>query len=256
MSAPPILCAFDASKPARLGARAAAWLAGELDVPLELVYVLDHGELPALPRSGPRLDPQVREELYEVQEQGAEVWARQELDSAVSALPGGGASGTLLLGQPVDMLRQRVAERRASLLVSGTAALRGLEHVLLGSVTGELAAESPCPVVAGPPDAALGEPGPVLVGDDGSDHARRAVAHAEALAGRLGRELVNLHVEEGDPVEELARAAREQRACLAVTGTRRRGPLRAELLGSVSTGLVRAAGRPVVLVSQRAGSPA
>jgi nucleotide-binding universal stress UspA family protein len=107
-----------------------------------------------------------------------------------------------------------------------------------------------------PPDAALREPGPVVVGDDGSDHAQRAVRHAEALAARLDRDLVLLHVEDGDPVVGLARAGREQRACMTVTGTRGRGPLHGRLLGSVSTGLVRAAGRPVVLVSARAGGPA
>ena len=61
-----------------------------------------------------------------------------------------------------------------------------------------------------------------------------------------------MHVEDGDPVEALARAARERRACLVVTGTRGRGPLRGQLFGSVSTGLVRAAGRPVMLVSAHA----
>ena len=97
--------------------------------------------------------------------------------------------------------------------------------------------------------------GPVLVGDDGSEHGRRAVRHAEALSARLDRGLVRMHVEEGDPVEELARAAREQRACAAVAGTRGRGPLLGQLFGSVSTGLVRTAGRPVMLVSAHAREP-
>ena len=154
------------------------------------------------------------------------------------------------------MIRQRAADCGAALLVTGTAARRGLQHLLHGSVSGALAADAPCPVVVVPPDAALREPGPVLVGDDGSEHGRRAVRHAEALAARLDRDLVRMHVEDGDPVEELARAAREQRACLPVTGTRGRGPLRGQLFGSVSTGLVRAAGRPVMLVSAHAGAPA
>jgi nucleotide-binding universal stress UspA family protein len=140
-------------------------------------------------------------------------------------------------------------------MVSGTAARKGLEHLLLGSVSGELAADAPCPVVVVPPDAALHEPGPVLVGDDGSEHGRRALGHAEALASRIKRDLVRVHVEEGDPVEALARAAREGRACLAVVGTRGRGPLHGQLFGSVSTGLVRAAGRPVMLVSAHAQAP-
>ena len=106
-----------------------------------------------------------------------------------------------------------------------------------------------------PPDAAPRETGPVLVGDDGSEHGRRAVVHAEALAARLQRELVCRHVQDGDPVEALSRAASELQACLVVAGSRGRGRLRAQLLGSVSTGLVRTAGRPVMLVSEQAGVP-
>ena len=45
------------------------------------------------------------------------------------------------------------------------------------------------------------------------------------------------------------------KSCVAVAGTRGRGPLRGQLFGSVSTGLVRGAGRPVMLVSEHSGSP-
>jgi nucleotide-binding universal stress UspA family protein len=227
-----------------------------LGAPLELIYVLDHDELPALPRHGPARDPQMREELYKLQEQHEEASARAEIDAAASSLPADDVAATVLTGSPVEVLRRRAQERDAALLVSGTAARHGLEHVLHRSVAFDLAAVAPRPLVAVPPGAALREPGPVLVGDDGSEHGRRAVRHAEALAGLLERELVPVYVVDGDPVEELARTARERRACLAVAGTRGRGPLRGEILGSVSTGLVRTAGRPVVLVSQGADPPA
>ena len=152
-------------------------------------------------------------------------------------------------GSQARVIRRRAVDSGAALLVAGTAARQGLQRLLHGSVSGALAVDAPCPVVVVPPDAVLGEPGPVLVGDDGSEHGRRAVRHAEALAARLERELVSLHVEDGEPVEGLTAAARERRACLVVTGTRGHGPLRGQLVGSVSTGLVRAAGRPVMLVS-------
>jgi nucleotide-binding universal stress UspA family protein len=138
-------------------------------------------------------------------------------------------------------------------LVSGTAARAGLDHALEGSVAGRLAANAPCPVVTVPPDATIADPGPVLVGDDGSDHARRAVHHAATLADRLGRELVRMEADDDDPVRDLAAAGREHRACLIATGTRGRGPIRAELLGSVSSGLVQTAERPVMLVPASAG---
>jgi nucleotide-binding universal stress UspA family protein len=60
-------------------------------------------------------------------------------------------------------------------------------------------------------------------------------------------------VEDGDPAQTLAAVAREQSAALLVTGTRGRNPLSSALLGSVSDGLVRAAGRPVALVPASAG---
>jgi hypothetical protein len=85
-------------------------------------------------------------------------------------------------GLPVAVLQRLAAERDAALLVSAAAARRGLEHVLQGSVTGGLAADAPCPVVTVPTAAAVGETGPVLVGDDGSDHGQRAALHAAALA--------------------------------------------------------------------------
>ena len=64
---------------------------------------------------------------------------------------------------------------------------------------------------------------------------------------------VRLGVEDGDPVQVLAAVAREQAAALLVTGTRGRNALSSALLGSVSVGLVRAAGRPVALVPASAG---
>ena len=99
----------------------------------------------------------------------------------------------------------------------------------------------------------MAEPGPVLVGDDGSDHARRAVHHAAALADRLGRDLVRMEADDADPVQAIAAACREHRACLIATGTRGRGPMRAEVLGSVSSGLIQTAERPVMLVPASAG---
>jgi nucleotide-binding universal stress UspA family protein len=249
----PVLCAFDASEPSLHAAQAAAWLAAALPAPLELVYVVDHDELPALRRDGTTADPHMREALYEIQERIAEDEARAEVDAALARLPHSDVTGRLLTGRAESVIRQRASDRGAALLVCGTAARGGVDHLLYGSVSGALAADAPCPVVVVPPDAALREPGPVLVGDDESDHGTRAVRHAEALAARLDRDLLRMHVDDGDPVEELARAARDQRACLAVTGTRGRGPLRGGLFGSVSAGLVRAAGRPVMLVS--AGIP-
>jgi nucleotide-binding universal stress UspA family protein len=255
VSTRPVLCAFDASEPSILAAHAASWLAGEVRAPLELVYVVDHDDLPALPRYDASINPHLHHILPEIQEWIAEDVARSQLDTALSALPHADVTGSVLSGWPPNVIWRRAGDRGAVLLVTGTAARQGLDRLLHGSVSGALAADAPCPVVVVPPDAALREPGPVLVGDDGSEHGGRAVGYAEALAVRMGRDVVHMRVEEGDPVEALAAAARERRACLAVVGTRGRGPLTSELFGSVSTGLVGAAGRPVMLVSANAPVP-
>jgi nucleotide-binding universal stress UspA family protein len=58
---------------------------------------------------------------------------------------------------------------------------------------------------------------------------------------------VTVVLEHGDPVEQMTRAARDRAAPVIVLGTRGSGALGDMLLGSVSAGVVCAAGRPVML---------
>jgi nucleotide-binding universal stress UspA family protein len=218
-----------------------------------VIHVFDSGAQPALPRQGILMDPVLHEKARLQSDEWARACIFRILQSVVEPLPNNDVKTLVLDGRVVPTLHDTAAERRAMLLVSGTAARAGLEHVLQGSVAGRLAANAPCPVVTVPPEAAIAEPGPVLVGDDGSDHAHRAVHHAAKLADRLGRELVRMEADDDDPVQGLAAASREHRACLIVTGTRGRGPIRAELLGSVSSGLMQMGERPVMLVPASAG---
>ena len=82
-------------------------------------------------------------------------------------------------------------------------------------------------------------------------HAARA-GQLEILGDRLGADLdVTVAIERGDPVHQLATAARDRAAPRVVMGTRGRGAVGEELLGSVSAGTVCAAGRPVVLAGPR-----
>jgi nucleotide-binding universal stress UspA family protein len=188
--------------------------------------------------------------LYARQEDRARIRAHVELSATAAELSRVRVrvSHVVIDGRPVSALHERAVERHARLLVTGTAVRQGLAHVLQGSVAGRLAASAPCPVVTVPPDGRVAERGPVLVGDDGSDHAHRAVRHATWLAQRMGRDLIRMNVAAGDPALAIGDAGRAQQACLVVVGTRGRGPLRAELFGSVSIGLVQTAARPVVLV--------
>jgi len=253
-----------------------------------VAHVFDPMGIPTRP-SAEMLRQSITDEDLEEQARDA---AHRLLGAAARTATGVELTTELLEGEPVPELHRLASDRRAALLVTGTAALEGLDRFLIGSVASDLAAHAPCPLVAVPPGSALEEAGPLLAGYDGSEHSLRAARHAAALAALLGRELVLLHVvergrdegvrpdaelarelhaaavrglgdgpdrppldlkvslavEEGDPVHVLAGVARERAAALIVTGTRGRNALSTALLGSVSAGLVRTAGRPVGLV--------
>jgi nucleotide-binding universal stress UspA family protein len=141
---------------------------------------------------------------------GARHAAQRLLESTARTATDVELTTELLEGQPVPGIQHLASERRAALLVTGPAARGRLDRFLIGSVASELAANAPCPLVAVPRGAALEDSGPVLAGYDGSQHNLRAARHAAALAARLGRELVLLHVvrrdrDEGVPDTELAR---------------------------------------------------
>jgi nucleotide-binding universal stress UspA family protein len=247
-----IIAAVDVFERSPSAARCALWLAEAAGASLALVYVLDPGGFPALQD----VEPVLRRELYERQEERARAHALEQLEALASELTGASTEITVLEGQPVPTLERLAAERDAALLVTGTVASEGLDYLLHGSVPARLAARVSCPVVVAPPDAEVAGIGPVLVGDDGSDESRLAMLHAGAIATRLTRDVVRLRVDEGDPVIGIRDAAHRQQACLVVSGHRGRGPLRTALFGSVTAGLVQKAGRPVMVVPPSAGHPA
>jgi nucleotide-binding universal stress UspA family protein len=286
----PVMCAIDDGEASADAVEVAAWLARALDTRLLIAHGFDPMGIPAHPREEMLARDLTDDDLVDAGRRAAELL----LEGAAARVTGVEVATELVEGTVVVELLRRAAEQWAALLVAGTAARAGLERVLLGSVSGALAANAPCPLVVVPRAAALDEPGPVVVGYDGSPHSLRAVRHAAALAARLRRGLVLLHVtagdgvtadeelardlyaagvrglgdepgrpaldldvqiavEDGDPVQVLAAVGREEAAALLVTGTRGRNALSSALLGSVSAGLVGAAGRPVALVPASAG---
>jgi nucleotide-binding universal stress UspA family protein len=274
----PVMCAIEDGEMSRHAVRGAEWLARALDAELVLAHAFDPLGIPALPRQEMLARGITDDDVESVARRAGQLLLRD----AAATVSGVEVATELVEGQVVPELLRLADARWASLIVAGTAARAGLERMLVGSVSGALAAAAPCPLVAVPRGAALDEPGPVVAGYDGSDHSRRAARHAAALASRLGRELVLVHatgdegveadeqlarelyaagddvkvrleVHEGDPVQLLSAIAREQAAALLVIGTRGRNALSSALLGSVSGGLVGAAGRPVALVPASAG---
>ena len=106
---------------------------------------------------------------------------------------------------PVTDLILSLAETRAvSLIVMGTHGLRGVDRLMVGSVTERVLRRAHCPVLAVRKPAhqvitSVHDPEPVhlkkiLVCSDFSDHARRASKYALSMAKEYGAELTLLHV--------------------------------------------------------------
>ena len=174
-------------------------------------------------------------------------------------------------------LARLAEELRPAAVVVGSRGLSGARAVL-GSVSDMVAHYSPAPVLIVPHPLLAEErqaaaAGPVVVGYDESDGARRALAAATPLFP--GRELIAVTVPDGDVTGEsadtaaaetvvldvghpvrgpgavadaLARFAAECKAALIVVGSRGRSAWREIVLGSVAMAVLRHAERPVLTV--------
>ena len=114
-----------------------------------------------------------------------------------SAEPAAAPDVRLLEGSPAEALIETADREGAELLVVGSRGRGSLRSAVLGSVSRELAARAPCPVVVVPSGepaetASRGEDADasVVCGVDGSDQALAAAALAGRLATRLGSRLV------------------------------------------------------------------
>jgi nucleotide-binding universal stress UspA family protein len=103
------------------------------------------------------------------------------------------------------------------------------------------------------PIALLGDPYYQRKLSEQLTHARAALDEAMEEADRIGVES-DCEIAEGDPVDELIRAARYQEADLIVVGSRGLGAIAGALIGSVSKALVQHAPVPVLVVKERVGA--
>src|SRR3712207_5326616 len=151
-----LMCAVEAPDRSLPGMRAAGWLAGELAARLQLVHVFDPMGIPVpaigeLARWGLSTADFVR---------GARVRAHAELADAARRLADIPLETAVLEGAVVCELVRYARERGASVLVTATAARGPVDWMLAGSVSADLAARAPCPVLVVPGDAVVGAPGP------------------------------------------------------------------------------------------------
>lgn len=209
MSGTELVVGVDGSAGALTAVQWAARVAQARRLGLRLVHAL-----PELPVPYPRADP-----TYEQLLEAAGTQGRLMLDEARAAASGVEAETVLRPERPADAL---VAESAgAAMLVLGTAGLRPLGRVLVGSVTVALAAHARCPVALIRPHAGEEEPpaeGPVVVGVDGSPASEEATAVAFEEASWRGARLIAVHCrhrdgwwDTGTTAEEYARELLAQR---------------------------------------------
>ncbi len=101
-------------------------------------------------------------------------------------------------GEPTEVIRNRALALPADLIVLGTQARRGLERLLLGSVTESVLYDAPCPVLAVPPGAPSDALSPIeikriLCPMDFSPSAMQALGFALDLARQADGGVTLLH---------------------------------------------------------------
>jgi nucleotide-binding universal stress UspA family protein len=215
-----IVCAVDGSGRAHHVARVSRQLAEAADAQVVLTHVFDPMMVPAPPTR--ELDLSLSTEDIEQHERRL---ARHALARTAESLGDVAYAAVFAEGRPEPEILGVVDDYDARLLVTGSAALTPVERIMGGSLSAQLAVAARCPVVVVTDDAAMHGAGPVLAAYDGSDHSLRAARHGAALAARLGRNLVLMHVAAPDEPGAQADAAlaREMHAAARACADATRG---------------------------------
>src|ERR687892_907639 len=137
----PVVCCVDGSDESRSAATLAAFLAEQLELPLILVSVMGTVTQPgvsAAPAGQERLAAEERREANEILGDVAAGIAASEAERRVEF----GAAG--------DRILSICEAEEASLAVLGTRGRGRMKAAVLGSVSREVAARAPCPVLVVP----------------------------------------------------------------------------------------------------------
>jgi nucleotide-binding universal stress UspA family protein len=174
-----VLLATDGSEDAALAARIAADASKKADSELHLVHVLPQFPRHAYPGITPEIYSYVLDKTYEL--------ADHLLDEQAERIENWGgkvAKSHLRRGPAIDEILDLAEELGAGLILVGSRGLGPVKSLLLGSVSEGVIHHATCPVLVarGGPDA--WPPERVVIGDDGSDGARKA-AELAASIGRL-----------------------------------------------------------------------
>jgi nucleotide-binding universal stress UspA family protein len=186
-----ILCPTDFSEPSQNALAHADSLARWYGAEIVVLYVSPVAAMPVtelayLPAT-PLLTPEARERLH------------QDLRRLVEPLRRDGVSVSVEVaeGSAATQIVARAEELRVDLIVVGTHGRRGLEHLMMGSVTESVLRRSPCPVltVSRPARrAATTLFGTIVCPLDFSPSSAHTAHDAAALAAEVEGDLVLLHV--------------------------------------------------------------
>jgi nucleotide-binding universal stress UspA family protein len=182
----PVVVGFDGSESA---VTAAQWAAGEAKsrgVALQLI----HAFTPPVGGLGVGYATAVGTDIIDQLREGAQVAVDGAAATLREANPGVEVTTNVVIGNPSGALID--ASAGASLVAVGSRGLGGFRGLLLGSVGVQVATHAECPAVvlrgAAPAGASQ-----VVVGIDGSQMARDALAFAFDIASRRGWDLIALH---------------------------------------------------------------
>lgn len=144
-----VICAVDGSQFSQWCTAALGVFGGQPPKTLVLLHVLDTGRLRA---RGKRERVDLTHSLSAVQREGARLLqhmaqeARRALGQSADA-PSTKIETVLAQGRAAETIVRQTARRRADLVVVGSRGLSDISGFLLGSVSRQIVAQSPCPVL-------------------------------------------------------------------------------------------------------------
>jgi nucleotide-binding universal stress UspA family protein len=180
-----ILLPTDGSDPADAAADAAIAFAKRFDATLDVLHVLELGELPpgVEDEGADEFAQQGEEATNEVVDRASEAG----LEATASVIEGG--------GQTHEAILEYVADNEIDCIVMGTSGRSGLDRLVLGSVAERTLRESPVPVLTVHEETAFDpEFESILLPTDGSECAQLAAEHAIEFAEETGAALHIIHV--------------------------------------------------------------
>jgi nucleotide-binding universal stress UspA family protein len=186
-----ILLATDGSKDAELAAKATVDLSKITGAQLHVV----HAWRPLPHYAYPSFAP---EEYHPPHEEGARKVLAEQLEQMDEA--GGVVAGAhLVVGRAADTIIDLAEKVEADLIVVGSRGLGPLRRIVMGSVSGEIVHHASCPVLVVRGGERAWPPSQVVVGDDGSEEAKRAGELAVGIAKVFGAEAALVRAYENPP---------------------------------------------------------